>query len=127
MISSKVFCALIDPGSTLSFIIPFISCKIDMKSELLPQPVEVSTPVGDFILSNHFSRGCTRLLNIYPTPADIAKFIMLDFYVITGMDWFAAFYANINCRAKIVRFYFLGDPILEWKGIATTPKGKFIS
>jgi len=52
---------------------------------------------------------------------------MLDFDVIMGMDWLAACYANIDCRAKIVRFYFPGEPVLEWKGNAATPKGKFIS
>ncbi|KAH0633816.1 hypothetical protein KY284_036602 [Solanum tuberosum] len=37
-------------------IIPY--SKIDMKFELLPQPVEVSTPVGDSILASRVYRGC---------------------------------------------------------------------
>ncbi|WMV55058.1 hypothetical protein MTR67_048443 [Solanum verrucosum] len=52
---------------------------------------------------------------------------MLDFDVIMGMDWLAACFANIDYRAKIVQFYFPGEPVLEWKGNAATPKGKFIS
>nr|XP_016471611.1 PREDICTED: uncharacterized protein LOC107793719 [Nicotiana tabacum] len=83
-----------DPSSTFSYITPFIAGKLDMRSELLPQPVEVSTPVGNSIVANHVYRAC---------------------------------YANIDCRAKLVRFHFSGEPVLEWKGNAATPKGKFIS
>ncbi|XP_015168940.1 uncharacterized protein [Solanum tuberosum] len=126
-ISSQVVYALIDPGSTFSYITPFIASKIDMKSELFPQPVEVSTSVGDSILASRVYRGCTVLINDHPTSADLAKLFMLDFDVIMGMDSLATWYANIDSRAKIVRFYFSGEPVLEWKGNAATPKGKFIS
>ena len=77
-----------------------------MKSELFPQPVEVSTPVGNYILASRVYRGCMVLINYRPTSTDLVELIMLDFDVIMGMDWLAACYANIDCRAKIVRFSF---------------------
>ncbi|XP_070042900.1 uncharacterized protein [Nicotiana tomentosiformis] len=126
-IHSHAIYALMDPGSTFSYITPFISGKLDMRSELLPQPVEVSTPVGDSIVANHVYRDYTVLINDRPTSVDLVELVMLDFDVIMGMDWLAACYANIDCRAKLVRFHFLGEPVLEWKGNAATPKGKFIS
>ncbi|XP_015160207.1 uncharacterized protein [Solanum tuberosum] len=126
-ISSQDVYALIDPGSTFSYTTPFIASKIEMKSELLPQPVEVSTLVGDSILASLVYRGYTMIINNHPIPADLVELIMLDFDVIMDMDWLAACYANIDCRAKIVRFYFPGEPVLEWKGNVATPKGKFIS
>ncbi|KAL3354000.1 hypothetical protein AABB24_018591 [Solanum stoloniferum] len=76
---------------------------------------------------NSVYRGCTVLINDHPTSADLVELIMLDFDVIMGMDWLAACFANIDYRAKIVQFYFPGEPVLEWKGNAATPKGKFIS
>ncbi|XP_015170733.1 uncharacterized protein [Solanum tuberosum] len=126
-ISSQAVYALIDPVSTISYITPFIASKIDKKSELLPQPVEVSTPIGDSILASRVYQDCTVLINDRPTSADLVELIMLEFDVIMGIDWLAACYANIDCRAKIVLFYFSGEPVLEWKGNSATPKGKFIS
>ncbi|XP_049399854.1 uncharacterized protein LOC125863927 [Solanum stenotomum] len=51
------------------------------------------------------------------------------FYALTGRpnseaspDVVTGCYANIDYRAKIVRFYFPGEPVLEWKGNTATPK-----
>jgi len=52
---------------------------------------------------------------------------MVDFDVIMGMDWLASCYANVDCRTKMVRFQFPGEPVIEWKGNIATPKGRFIS
>ncbi|XP_070046029.1 uncharacterized protein [Nicotiana tomentosiformis] len=99
-VHSYAIYALMDPGPTFSYITPFIAGKLDMRSELLPQPVEVSTPVGDSIVATHVYRDCTVLINDRPTSVDLVELVMLDFDVIMGMDWLAACYANIDCRAK---------------------------
>ncbi|XP_070053500.1 uncharacterized protein [Nicotiana tomentosiformis] len=99
-IHSHAIYALMDPGSTFSYITPFIAGKLDMRSELLPQPVEVSMLVGDSIVANHVYQDCTVLINDRPTSVDLVELVMLDFDVIMGMDWLAACYANIDCRAK---------------------------
>lgn len=39
--------ALIDPGSNLSYISPFVASKYGKKPELLCQPLEVSMRVGE--------------------------------------------------------------------------------
>ncbi|XP_070010935.1 uncharacterized protein [Nicotiana sylvestris] len=52
---------------------------------------------------------------------------MLDFDAIIGMDWLAACYATVDCRAKTVRFSFPGKSVLEWVGNTEAPRVRFIS
>ena len=41
--------ALLDPGSTLSFVTPLVASKFDLLSETLHEPFLVSTPIGENI------------------------------------------------------------------------------
>ncbi|XP_070046821.1 uncharacterized protein [Nicotiana tomentosiformis] len=52
---------------------------------------------------------------------------MVDFDVIMGMDWLYSCFAKLDCRTKLVRFEFLNELVIEWKGNDVVPKGKFIS
>ena len=52
---------------------------------------------------------------------------MVDFDVILGKDWLHSWYATVNCRTRIVRFHFLDEPIIEWRGSRLAPMGWFIS
>ncbi|XP_070013733.1 uncharacterized protein [Nicotiana sylvestris] len=119
--------ALIDAGSTLSCITPFVARKFDIVLEILREPFAVSTPVRELIIARHIYRGCTITVCGRQTSANLVELEMLDFDAIMGMDWLAACYATVDCRAKIARFYFLGEPVLEWVGNTVTPRGRFIS
>ncbi|XP_070010216.1 uncharacterized protein [Nicotiana sylvestris] len=61
------------------------------------------------------------------TSADLVELEMLVFDAIMGMDWLAACYATVDCRAKTAKFHFLGESVLEWVGNTATPRGRFIS
>ena len=47
---SRSVYALIDLGSTLSYISPFVASRIGIESELI-EPFEVAAPIGDFVIS----------------------------------------------------------------------------
>ena len=51
---------------------------------------------------------------------------MVDFDVIRGMEWIHTCYASVDCRNRLVKFYFPNEPVLEWKSTLAAPKGHFI-
>ncbi|XP_075096267.1 uncharacterized protein LOC142174380 [Nicotiana tabacum] len=119
--------ALIDPGSTLSYITPYIAKKFGIEPEKLCEPFKVSTPVGESVIARYIYKGCPVKVCHRLTVADLVELEMLDFDVIMGMDWLESCYAKVGCRTKIVSFEFPGEPVLEWKGDVVAPRGRFIS
>ena len=43
--------ALLDPGSSFSYVTPLIFVNFEMSPEIIPEPILVSTPVGDSIVA----------------------------------------------------------------------------
>ncbi|XP_075108932.1 uncharacterized protein LOC142180763 [Nicotiana tabacum] len=119
--------ALIDLGSTLSYVTSYIAKKFVIEPEKLCEPFEVSTPVGESVIARYIYKGCPVKVRHRLTVADLVELEMLDFDVIMGMDWLESCYAKVGCRTKIVSFEFPGEPVLEWKGDAVAPRGRFIS
>ncbi|XP_075099111.1 uncharacterized protein LOC142175991 [Nicotiana tabacum] len=119
--------ALIDPGSTLSYVTLYIAKKFGIEPENLGEPFEVSTPVGESVIAMCIYRGCPVKVHNHFTVADLVELEMVDFDVIMGMDWLESCYATVGCRTKIVSFEIPGEPVLEWKGDVVAPRGRFIS
>ncbi|XP_060198164.1 uncharacterized protein LOC132627085 isoform X1 [Lycium barbarum] len=126
LVFSRSVYALIDPGSTLSYIAPLVANEIGIESESI-EPFEVATPVGGSVIARQVYRDCSVIIYDRCTKADLVELDMLEFDVIMGMDWFASCYANVDCQKKVVRFQFPGEPVIEWFGCTTLPRGKFIS
>ncbi|XP_070046515.1 uncharacterized protein [Nicotiana tomentosiformis] len=114
--------ALIDRGSTLSCITPFIMGKFGIVPEILSDLFAVPTPVGESIIARLVYRGCTVIVCGRQNSANLVELEMLDFDAIMGMDWLAACYATVDCRAKTARFHFPSEPVLEWVGNTATPR-----
>lgn len=77
--------ALLDQGTSLSFVTSYVSIKIDISHEQLFEPFIVSIPIGDNILAESVYCDCTILVNHKDTITDLVELDMMDFDIIQGM------------------------------------------
>ncbi|XP_070056977.1 uncharacterized protein [Nicotiana tomentosiformis] len=119
--------ALIDPGSTLSYVTPFVAMEFGIEPKQLPKPFSVSTPIGESIISAWVYRGYVVTVHGRDTVVDLIELGMVDFDVIMGMDWLYSCFAMLDCQTRTVRFEFPNEPVVEWKRDNVVLKGMFIS
>jgi hypothetical protein len=94
--------ALIDPGSTHSYIsVPNLE-GLGLSSELLDYEVEVSNPLGQSVRVNSIYRNCPLAVGGLIFTADLLKMPFREFDVILGMDWLHRHDVKLECRLKEV-------------------------
>ncbi|XP_070041042.1 uncharacterized protein [Nicotiana tomentosiformis] len=119
--------ALIDPGSSLSYVTPYVATSFRIQLEQLHESFFVSTLVGKSIMAARVCRDYVVKVRGRDTMADLIDLGMIDFDVIMGMDWLYSCFAKLDCRTRILRLEFHNELIVEWEGNNVTPKGRFIS
>ena len=75
-----------------------------MSPEIIPDPILVSTPVGDSIVAQKVYKKYPITVLYRVLLADLIELDMVDFDVILGMDWLYSSYASIDCRTRVVKF-----------------------
>ena len=127
----KVFstdvCALLDRGATLSFVTPLVAKKFDILPDILHEPFIVSTPVSDSVVAKRVYINCPIMLPNKVSDVELVELDMLDYDIILGMDMSHSSFASIHCWTRVVKFTFPNEPVLEWKGGNSFPRGHIIS
>ncbi|XP_075079999.1 uncharacterized protein LOC142165320 [Nicotiana tabacum] len=114
--------SIIDLGSSLSYVTPFIASSFGVEPEQLHEPFSVATPVGDSITAARVYRNCVVTVCGRATTTDLIELKMVDFDVIMGMDWLYSCFAKLDCRTRVMRLEFHNEPVIEWKGNGVVPK-----
>ncbi|XP_070046710.1 uncharacterized protein [Nicotiana tomentosiformis] len=119
--------ALIDHGSTLSYVTPYVAMEFGIEPEKLHESLSASTAVGESIVAVRVYRDCVVTVHGRDTLAYLIELGMVDFDIIMGMDWLYSCFVKLDCRTRTVRFEFQNKSVIEWNGDDVVMNGRFIS
>ncbi|KAK9119024.1 hypothetical protein Scep_017117 [Stephania cephalantha] len=116
---SRPMHVMIDSGSTLSFIVGRMVGELGLASQTLDTHLVLSTAAGDKIYPNRICRNCTIEVEGHQLPIDLRVLEYLEFDALLGMNWLAAYHAQLDCFLKTVTFRVPGIPEFTFIGVAT--------
>ncbi|XP_070005405.1 uncharacterized protein [Nicotiana sylvestris] len=119
--------ALIDPGSTHSYVSSYFALRFSRYSKLLNDPFLVATPIGESLLTEYVYRACQIRVEGKDTLADLIVLDMIDFDMLIRMDWLSSCYAIVDCHAKIVNFEIPNEPRFILRGSQVPETCKIMS
>ena len=109
--------ALLDPGSTHSFIsVPFTK-RHQIESQPIDGRMVVSVPNGDTMISERIVPGSILVIQNKDFPADLIGLGIHDFNIVLGMDWLSKHRATLDCYKKEVRLVRPEEPGVIFRGI----------
>lgn len=92
--------ASLDPRANFPFVTLFLENRFNVCLEVLLEPSEVCTLVGELIVAKRVYRSCPIFILHKVVPCDLIELSIVDFDVILGMNWLHATYASIDCRTR---------------------------
>ncbi|CAA0843087.1 Unknown protein [Striga hermonthica] len=127
LVSNHFARALIDPGSSHSFVAPRFAQKLNVPIDYLSSCFEVSTPMGASQLIDVVYNACNVIIGNSCFPANLISLTILEYDVILGMDWLSKHYAQLDCHSKIVRFCVPDKPVVKLLGKSRVNLAPWIS
>ncbi|KAA3463644.1 DNA/RNA polymerases superfamily protein [Gossypium australe] len=94
------YTALIDVGSTHSYIASSIIETMNLDSEIASRKMTVLSPLGHSIEVDKLYRGVPLELQGVVFVADLMELPFEEFDLILGMDWLVKYRASLDCAAK---------------------------
>ncbi|KAA3487864.1 hypothetical protein EPI10_031663 [Gossypium australe] len=92
--------ALIDIGSTHSYVACNVSRTLDIHLELVDKEMSVLSPLGQSVIVNKLFRDVPLEVQGVVFPADLMELPFGEFDLILGMDWLVKHRVNLDCAAK---------------------------
>ena len=108
--------ALIDPGSTHSFVSVSFAGLLGMSIDNMNFDLFVSTPLGESVVVNQILRDCCVMIGYKEMIVDLVLLGLQDFDVIFGMDWLASYHAFVDCFGERVTFSIPGQLEFSFEG-----------
>ncbi|VFQ73475.1 unnamed protein product [Cuscuta campestris] len=99
----SVMHALIDPGSTLSYICVGMPANSAIVRSDLEIPTVVSNPLGHSMRLHHIYHRCPLSAQGKQFPADLIELPHKEFDIILGMDWLTEHREVVDCSCRTVR------------------------
>ena len=109
-IAGKEIYALIDPGSTHSFISSKLAFQLRLDREDLTYDLCISTPLGDTMLAKQVCRSCLVQVGKAKLRVDLTLIPLQDFDLILGMDWLTEHRVVLNCFTREIKIHSPGQP-----------------
>ncbi|KAA3488101.1 DNA/RNA polymerases superfamily protein [Gossypium australe] len=94
--------ALIDPGSTHSYICMNIVFNKTLPVESTEFTIKVSNPLSKSVLVDKICKNCSLMFRDICFPADLMLFPFDEFDIILGMDWLTLHDVVVNCKRKTI-------------------------
>ncbi|KAA3477559.1 DNA/RNA polymerases superfamily protein [Gossypium australe] len=94
--------ALIDLGSTYSYVCMRLACSLSMIVESTEIVVNVSNPLGKHVLVDKVCRNCSLTIRGHCFPANLMLLPFDEFDLIFGMDWLTTHSVLENCGSKFI-------------------------
>jgi hypothetical protein len=108
--------ALIDPGSTCSFINKTCACYLDWVGEELPYVLHVSTPWERTAVANNYVLDQKIQVRRKVLKANLIVMPIEDYDLILGMYWLSKHGARVDYKNKVVQFVKPQKEVIEFKG-----------
>ena len=94
--------ALIDLGSTYSYICTTIPSLGSLPKSKIEFDILVKNPLGHSVIVNRVYRDFPIKIREYEFPGDLIELSFREFDVILGMDWLSRYQVVVDCRMKRV-------------------------